>query len=118
MPVGYPANCDSILGVAAVDRALRVARFSNRGAPGGGGVVDLAGPGVGVLSAWTGQRLYRQESGTSMATPHAAGIAALLLEAKPSLKAAELRKDLLGLCRPLPGQPAEDVGAGLVQAPH
>jgi subtilisin len=117
-PVSHPANCDSIMAVAALDRSFRVARFSNAGLNNGGGVVDIAAPGVGVYSAWPGARRYRQESGTSMATPHVAGIAAMLIEAQPQLTADALFREVCRLARPLPGASGRDVGAGLAQAPR
>lgn len=117
MPVGYPANSDSILAVAAVDQKLRIARFSNAGADDGGGQVDIAGPGVGVYSAWSGARRYKQESGTSMATPFVAGIAALLAEASPGAAAEALFRTLRQSARKLDGLGQRDIGAGLVQAP-
>lgn len=116
MPVGYPANSDNILAVAALDQKLRVARFSNAGS-GGGGQVDIAGPGVGVYSAWPGWRRYKQESGTSMATPFVAGITALLAEAQPDASAETLLRTLRQMARKLDGLGHRDVGAGLVQAP-
>lgn len=117
MPVGYPANSDYILAVAAVDQRLRIARFSNGGADDGGGQVDIAGPGVGVYSAWSGFRRYRQESGTSMATPFVAGIAALLAQASSGATADALLTTLRKTARQLDGLGHRDVGAGLVQAP-
>lgn len=115
-PVGHPANCPSIMAVAAVDSSLRVAFFSNQGDPSGGGQIDLAAPGVDVYSSFPMGSGYRVLSGTSMATPHVAGIAALLAEARPAASAAELREALPGTARRLGGA-AVDVGAGLVQAP-
>ena len=116
-PVSHPANCDSIMAVGAIDRRFAVARFSNAGVNRGGGVVDVAAPGVGVFSAWPGVRRYRQESGTSMAAPHVSGIAAMLLEARPELSGDELFRALCRSARPLPGLTEPDVGAGLIQAP-
>lgn len=116
LPVGYPANCDSILAVAALDRQFGVARFSNVGGD-GGGRIDIAGPGVGVMSAWTGARRYKQESGTSMATPFVAGIAALLAQAHPDATPDQLAALLTKGARMLPGARVEDIGAGLVRAP-
>ncbi|MGB9634424.1 MAG: S8 family serine peptidase, partial [Chloroflexaceae bacterium] len=51
-PVGHPANCPSIIAVAAVDPNLNVAWFSSAGLEGQGGQVDIAAPGVNVLSSW------------------------------------------------------------------
>ena len=115
-PVAHPANCPSIAAVAAVTRELRVAPFSNaRGGPPGGDV-DIAAPGVAVRSCWPLPRRYRTLSGTSMATPHVAGIAALRAEADPARSAAELLAALRATALRLPAAEA-DVGAGLVQAP-
>ena len=51
-PVGHPANCPSILAVAALDVEGAIAPFSNRGINPDGGQIDIAGPGVDVLSSW------------------------------------------------------------------
>lgn len=115
-PVSHPANCPSIMAVAAVDQQLRVARFSNAGLNPQGGQVDIAGPGVAVHSSWPRPVLYNRISGTSMATPHVAGIAAQLAEANPTARGAALWTLLLQRARRLP-LPARDVGSGLVQAP-
>lgn len=127
-PVGSPANCPSIMAIAAVDRLLRVADFSN-GAINPDGRVDIAGPGVDIYSsapdpAPTPQAPFFRRwsprfdtiSGTSMATPHVSGIAALYRQADPQLSAEGLRQRLLSTARALT-LPARDVGAGLVQAP-
>jgi subtilisin family serine protease len=115
-PVSHPANCPSIMAVAALDDQLKVAVFSNAGVNPSGGQIDIAGPGVRVRSSWPRPTLYNTISGTSMATPHVAGIAALLAEANPRATAAELWALLTRTAQRLP-LPATDVGAGLVQAP-
>jgi subtilisin family serine protease len=114
-PVARPANCPSIMAVAALDSALQIARFSNRGLNPDGGQVDIAGPGVAVYSSWPMPTQYRSISGTSMATPHVAGIAALHAEAT-GLTGLELWSVLMRTARRLP-LPSQDVGAGIVQAP-
>ena len=116
-PVEHPANCPSILAVAAVDQTLAVAPFSNGGLNPDGGGVDLAAPGIAIASASPRPALYQTGSGTSMAAPFVAGIAALLAEADGKARGATLRAALLAALLPLPA-PARDVGAGLVQAPQ
>ena len=102
------------MAVAAVDSGLRIAPFSARSLPGVGGQVDLAGPGVGVYSSWPMPTRYRSISGTSMATPHAAGVAALWAEAT-GRRGLELWATLDQDSRRLE-LASVDVGAGLVQA--
>jgi subtilisin len=115
-PVGHPANCPSIMAVAAMDVQGAIARFSNRGINPDGGQVDIAGPGVDVHSSWPLPTRYRRISGTSMATPHVAGIAALYAEADATARGAALGRLLTGRAQRLT-LPSSDVGAGMVQAP-
>jgi subtilisin family serine protease len=115
-PVGHPANCPSIMAVGAVDAATRVARFSCAGINPDGGQVDIAGPGVAVRSSWPRPVLHRTISGTSMATPHVAGIAALHAEARPEARGLALWSRLVQTARRLP-LAASDVGAGMAEAP-
>ncbi|MGH7779265.1 MAG: S8 family peptidase [Candidatus Binataceae bacterium] len=115
-PVDHPANCPSIMAVGALDADLQVAFFSNAGLNPNGGQVDLAGPGVNVRSAWPRPTLYNTISGTSMATPHAAGIAALLAESQSSVRGTGLWTLLAQTASRLVA-PSRDVGSGLVQAP-
>ena len=114
-PVGRPANCPSIMAVAAVDSNLQIAFFSNRGVNPNGGQVDIAGPGVAVFSSWPMAQRYNTISGTSMATPHVAGIAAMHSQSQ-GVTGVALFQTLQRTARRLV-MPSADVGAGLVQAP-
>jgi subtilisin len=114
--VGVPANSPSIMAVAAVDERTNLASFSARSNPVSGGQIDIAGPGVNVYSSWPMPHRYNTISGTSMATPHVAGIAALWSEATGDSGPA-LWKVITQAARELP-LPVQDVGAGLVQAPQ
>jgi len=96
----YPASykSPSVLSIAASDRDDNRAGFSNFGAAS----VDLAAPGVGILSTVIGGGNYGIFSGTSMATPHAAGSAALLASYNPKLSAASLKATLMNTVDALP----------------
>ncbi|RAX51121.1 peptidase S8 [Arthrobacter sp. AQ5-05] len=113
--VGAPANSPYIMAVGALDAQLAVADFSARTLPGRGGQVDIAGPGVGIYSSWPMPKRYNTISGTSMATPHAAGVAALLSEAT-GFRGRELWAELAQEAQRLE-RPSVDVAAGLVQSP-
>lgn len=118
-PVSAPANVVSILAVAAMDNQNRVASFSNGGLnAASGGAVNLCAPGVDVLSAYPvvyGNPPYVLKNGTSMATPHVAGVAALYMEKYPHLSAVEIWKLLEQNARKLNDLKYRDVGNGLVQ---
>ena len=114
-PVGRPANSLSIMAVAAVDQNLQRAPFSCRGVNPNGGEVNIAGPGVAVFSSTKIPPRYAVMSGTSMATPHVAGIAAMWSQ-RTGARGMALWNKLISTARPI-GQPAQHVGRGLVQAP-
>lgn len=115
-PVGHPANCPSIMAIGALDNTLNIARFSDSGLMKQGGQIDIAAPGVNVLSSVPRPTIYGKKSGTSMATPHVAGIAALYAEANPDVRGGALGWLLLNSSKRI-NLPNRDVGAGLVQAP-
>jgi len=115
-PVGRPANSPSIMAVAAVDQNLQRAPFSCRGVNPNGGEVNIAGPGVAVFSSTKIPPRYAVMSGTSMATPHVAGIAALWSQ-RTGARGTALWQQLVSTARAI-GQPAALVGKGLVQAPQ
>ncbi len=114
--VGRPANSRTFMAVGALDSSLAIANFSARDtARVAGTAVDIAGPGVAVYSSWLMPGRYNTISGTSMATPHAAGIAALWAEATGA-RGAALWQRLIVNARTLTSD-VRDVGRGLVQAP-
>jgi hypothetical protein len=111
----YPAAYPDVIAVGATDSADHRASFSNRGPH-----IDVAGPGVGVLSTYWDDT-YATLSGTSMATPHVAGVAALVLSRNRNLTAADVGNILRTTAKPLRDDPADPVpndsyGSGLVQA--
>lgn len=107
----YPASYDSVMSVAAYDNNLERAAFSQYTSQ-----VELAGPGVDVLSTVTDGG-YGFASGTSMATPHVSGVAALVWSNHKQCSNKEIRNALKQSAYDL-GAPGADYfsGAGLVQA--
>ncbi len=116
-PVSHPANCPSIMAVGAVDNNLVKAPFSNITFYPPHGKVDIAAPGVNTFSSVPMPARYGFKSGTSMATPHVAGIAALWAQKSSLYRGMNLWSKLttsaLGV-----SQPASHVGAGIAQAPY
>lgn len=107
---GAPANSPTIFAVASLDTTLVPSAFSCSGK------IEIAAPGRDVFSSVPRPARYGIKSGTSMATPHVAGCAALWAETSPNLRGASLWARLQASARPLPFAAAR-VGRGLVQAP-
>lgn len=85
-PIDYPARWPETISVGAVNRRQKICPFSNRGE-----YVDLYAPGDRILSSWLNGR-YRELNGTSMATAHVCGLAALMLSLQPSTTIGSLRE--------------------------
>jgi hypothetical protein len=131
--VGSPGSADTALTVGAVDDADALASFSSTGPRVGDAAVkpDVTAPGVHIAAARaTGTALcdkacvqpgdgpvddnYTSASGTSMATPHVAGAAALLAEAHPDWSGEQLKRALMASARPGADRGAFQQGAGRV----
>ncbi|OYP36819.1 S8 family peptidase [Rhodopirellula sp. MGV] len=118
--VSPPAAGDGMISVGALQRSqvgnLSVANFSNT-------QCNLSGPGVSVTSAWIGgDHALRTINGTSMATPHVAGCAALWAEylnrVGVQLTSENLAAKTLATAEPIIGSTFDDVGNGIVRAPQ
>jgi len=109
----YPAAYTSsqIISVAATDCNDKLASFSNYGATS----VDIAAPGVQIRSTWPDYQ-YRYLSGTSMATPHVSGVAALLKASDSTLTATTIREKITGSADEIPALHGKAVSGGRLNA--
>jgi serine protease len=115
-----PANCAGVIAVAATNRSGGRASYSNYGT-----IVDVAAPGgdtgAGILSTLNagttspGADSYASYMGTSMATPHVAGVVALMLAKNPALTPDDVESRLKSSARPFPAS-CSGCGAGIVDA--
>jgi subtilisin family serine protease len=109
----YPSNYDlpNVISVAATDRTDALTSFSNFGIK----TVHIAAPGRDIESTWLGNA-YRDASGTSMAAPQVAGVAALVLSHEPNLTVAQLRNRLLSSVDKLPNLAGKVSSGGRLNA--
>ncbi|MFB6841441.1 S8 family serine peptidase [Streptomyces sp. NPDC056361] len=117
--IGSPGAADAALTVGAVDSDDRAAYFTSQGPRHGDQALkpDVSAPGVDILAARSqlvaGSGLYTSMSGTSMATPHVAGVAALLAEKHPDWTGARLKDALMSSSKTLDAG-AYELGTGRV----
>jgi len=114
-----PGNYSAALSVGAMDANHGIASFSSSqefDRERDPIVPDLVAPGVDIASARPGGG-FQLMNGTSMATPHVAGLAALLLEAKPDATVDDLEQALLESCAREPAWQPERAGRGLPHGP-
>ncbi|MFD4637553.1 S8 family peptidase [Lentzea sp. NPDC058436] len=121
--VGSPGSADAALTVGAVDHDDKIADFSSRGPTQAGTLKpDLTAPGVGIVAALhSAGRIgppvaegYTSLDGTSMATPHVAGAAALLRQQHPELDGTALKARLTGTTTPTANLTPFEQGSGRV----
>ncbi len=122
--VGTPGSADSALTVGAVTKTDELAGFSSRGPRLGDGALkpDITAPGVSIVAAFSKDAVEPPRdprpggraalSGTSMATPHVAGGAAVLAQRHPDWKPAQLKSALMGSAKTSPDIQVYAQGAG------
>ena len=117
-----PANCANVIAVASVTQSSSRSSFSNFGT-----LIDVSAPGSGILSTLNagtttpGAETYASYSGTSMATPHVAGVVALMqsrriAQVRALMTPAEVESTLKSTAYPLAGTCSGGCGAGIVNA--
>jgi subtilisin family serine protease len=121
--VSAPGAADAALTVAATDKQDQLASFSSRGPRMDGALKpDISAPGVAITAARAAgttmgtpvDNLYTTASGTSMATPHVAGAAAIVKQQHPDWSPAMVKASLMSTSRDAGGASAYDQGAGRV----
>jgi len=125
--IGSPGSADSALTVGAVTKTDELAGFSSRGPRTGDAALkpDITAPGVNIVAARSKDGFlgdpgatHMPLSGTSMATPHVAGAAAILVQQHPQWTPAELKAALMGSAKPSTTIGVYAQGAGRVDVAH
>ncbi len=105
----YPAELDQVVAVTAIDSRYQIYSAANRGR-----AIDLAAPGVEIISTLPGNK-FNAFSGTSIAVPHVSAAVALLLQRNPKLSVVEIKTLLEGTARDLgPKGKDTEFGSGAV----
>ncbi|MFD1152087.1 S8 family peptidase [Saccharothrix hoggarensis] len=122
--IDSPGSADAALTVGAIRHDDDLAHFSSRGPRNGDDAVkpDITAPGLNIVAAKAAGstsgtpvgRRHAAMSGTSMATPHVAGAAALLVQQHPDWTGAQLKAALMASAKPNPALGVFDQGAGRV----
>ena len=113
--IGSPAVAEHAITVGALTEENTIAEFSSRGPAAGSGSIkpDVLAPGVGIMSTIPGG-LYMPLSGTSMAAPHIAGLAALLVEVHPDWTPARIKSALVNTASAILHEEMMTQGSGAV----
>ena len=113
-----PANCNNVIAVASITSTGARSSFSNYGS-----LIDIAAPGSNILSTLNsgsttpGAETYASYNGTSMATPHVAGVVALLQAAATTPKTpAEVESIIKANVTAFPSTPSQTIGPGILNA--
>ena len=111
-----PGDAPNMITVGAVDRYNLLASFSSRGPTSDGRIKpEVCAMGISDVSAWAGTTIYSTGSGTSFATPIAAGVGALLKSVYPHLTNRQIRKTFME-CGDRVSSPDNNYGYGLISA--
>jgi subtilisin family serine protease len=111
-PASYASELDNVISVAAINAGDNLSSFSNFGH----NSVSVAAPGSEIWSTVPSFREYEPKSGTSMASPHVAGVAALMLSNKPSLTAKEVKEIIIATAEPTSALASKTKSSGRVSA--